>query len=79
MVVKDQLEKLDLHPLDIALGEVLVEEKALTKEQHADLSNALTEVGFELIDDRRSKLIEQIKTFVIDSIHYRDEQPQKNY
>jgi len=79
MVVKAELQKLDLHPVNISLGEVVLEEKELGKERRSKLSDALQAVGFELIDDRRSKLIEQIKTFIIDSIHYRDEQPKKNY
>ncbi|WP_243745554.1 helix-turn-helix domain-containing protein [Segetibacter sp. 3557_3] len=79
MVVRSELEKLNLHPVDIALGEVVIEEKELDKAQQHDLSVALRAVGFELIDDRRSLIIEQIKTFVIDTIHYKDEQPKKNF
>lgn len=79
MVVSSELEKLNLHPVNIALGEVVIEEKELKKEEQVKLSEALKAVGFELIDDRRSKLIEQIKTFVIDTVHYKDEQPKKNY
>jgi len=79
MVVKTELEKLNLHPITIGLGEVVLEEKELGKEQQSNLSNALHVVGFELIDDRKSKLIEQIKTFVIDTVHYQEKQPNKNY
>lgn len=79
MVVRTELEKLNLHPVNIALGEVVIEEKEMNKDQQSKLSDALKDVGFELIDDRRSKLIEQIKTFVIDTVHYKDEQPKKNY
>lgn len=79
MVVRTELEKLKLHPLNIALGEVVIEEKRLSKEQSKNVAAALKSVGFEWIDDRRSKLIDQIKTFVIDTVHYKDEQPKKNY
>lgn len=79
MVVSAELQKLNLHPLNIALGEVVVEEKELNKDQRNKLTTALKAMGFELIDDRRSKLIDQIKTFVIESVHYKDEQPKKNY
>ena len=79
MAVAVELEKLNLHPININLGEVILEEKALTKEQQGKLSGALHAVGFELIDDRKSKLIEQIKTFVIDTVHYKNEKPKKNY
>ena len=79
LAVAATLEKLHLKPLHISLGEVRLEEKELDKEQQEQLSEALQAQGFELIDDRRSQLIEQVKTFVIDSIHYRDEPPTKNY
>lgn len=79
MVVKAELEKLHLHPVNVSLGKVTIEEKSLTKDQVDKLSNALQEVGFELIDDKRSKQIEQIKTFIIDTIHYKDVQPKKNF
>lgn len=79
MVVSAELEKLNLHPVKIDLGEVVIEEKQLSKEQSHKLSEALNAVGFELIDDQRSKLIEQVKTFVIDTVHYKDEQPTQNY
>ena len=79
MVVSAELEKLNLHPVNIALGEVVIEEMKLSKEQLTSLADALKGVGFELIDDRRSKLIEQIKNFIIDIIHYMEEQPRKNY
>src|SRR5688500_6961957 len=79
MVVKTELEKLNLHPVNVGLGEVILEEKELSKDQQCKISDALKNVGFELIDDRRSKLIEQIKTFVIDTIHYKGEQSKKKY
>ena len=77
--VKTELEKLHLHPVTIALGEVTIEESALSSDQLNNLSDALLAAGFELLDDKRSKLIEQVKTFIINTVHYSEEQPQKNY
>lgn len=77
MFVKHELEKLQLHPLSINLGEVLIEEKQLNAEQLRQLSTSLNQAGFELIDDKRSKLIEQIKTFIIDIVHYNKETSDK--
>ncbi len=79
MVVKAELEKLNLHPVNVSLGEVTISETTISKDQLGQLSEALEGLGFELIDDRRSKLIEQIKTFIIDTIHYQEEPPTKNY
>lgn len=79
MAVKAELEKLHLHPVTVALGEVMIEENELSKEQLTTLSVALQVAGFELLDDKRSRLIEQVKTFIINTVHYSEEQPQKNY
>jgi AraC family transcriptional regulator len=70
MVVQSELEKSDLHPVNISLGEALIEEKEVSTEQLKKLSERLNAVGFELIDE---------KTFIIDTVHYNDEQPKTNY
>jgi AraC-like DNA-binding protein len=69
MVVKATLEKLDINPLHITLGEVTLKEK-INKEKLRKLEPVLKEYGFELIDDHQSRIIEQIKTYIINSIHY---------
>lgn len=79
MVVKSELEKLGLHPITIALGEVAIEEKSLGKRKADELTKVLNSVGFELIDDKKSRLIEEIKTFIIYSIHYNQKQPKKKF
>jgi AraC family transcriptional regulator len=70
MVVKAELEHSGLHPLNITLGEVELEEKKLSKEQLQNLQQSLQQVGFELIDDKKSKLIEQLKNSVVELVHY---------
>jgi AraC-like DNA-binding protein len=79
LAVESELKKLNLHPLKIELGEVLIQEDKLTNEQHVELSGNLKKLGFELLDDKRKKIIEQIKTLIIQSIHYNNKQPEKNY
>lgn len=59
-----------LQPLSISLGEVVLQEAQLTKEQLKQLEQALLPLGFELIDDRKGKLIEQVKNVVVDLVHY---------
>ena len=70
MVVRSELEKLGLHPVNISLGEVTLEEKKLSKEKSEKLQHSLRQVGFELIDDKKSKLIEQLKNIVVELVHY---------
>jgi AraC-like DNA-binding protein len=79
LAVENELKKLKLHPLKVELGEVVLKEDAITAEQQQQLSASLKQLGFELLDDKRKKIIEQIKTLIIQSIHYSKEQPAKNY
>ena len=78
MVVKGELEKSSLHPLDVQLGEAEVTEE-ISPEALSLLRQRLSELGFELIDDVRSRLIEKIKNIVIQLIHHSDEHIHMNY
>ncbi len=79
LAVENELKKINLHPLKIELGEIVLKEDAITNGQRQQLSANLKPLGFELLDDKRKKIIEQIKTLVIQSIHYNKEPPAKNY
>lgn len=78
MVVKEELQKLGLHYviLDLGMAEILEE---ITPEQRNQLKENLLKSGLELMDDKRSILIEQIKNVIIEMIHYSDELPEVNY
>ncbi len=69
MAVEHELENLGLKPLSVILGEAVVE-GAVDSKTTNDLALSLEKIGFELIDDKKSKLIEKIKTEVINYIHY---------
>ncbi len=73
MMVKTELEKVGLQPFAVDLGEVEVQE-APSPSQLKQLEKSLNELGFELIDDQKSRLIEQIKTLIIGQVHYTDAQ-----
>ena len=64
-----ELKKLGLKPLKVVLGEAVVEGQA-DKETIQQIDVNLQKIGFELIDDRKSQLIESIRTEVINYIHY---------
>lgn len=72
MVVKSELEKAGLTPLSIELGEVNIEGEPSPAEIHM-LDENLKHMGFEIIDDRKSRIIEQIKNTIISLIHHNDE------
>lgn len=78
MVVADELIKLGIHPVRTELGEVELAE-AITAGETALLQVALRRWGLELMDDRKSMLIEKIKNVVIESVHYAEEPLQNNF
>jgi len=51
----------------------------LNTQQHNELKIALQKWGLELMDDKKSVLIEKIKNVIIESIHYEDEQLKNNF
>lgn len=71
MVVEGILQQLGIETVSVTLGEAVLaaEPDKTTLEK---LKEALQAVGFELIDDRRSRLIEQIKNVVIELVHHSD-------
>jgi YesN/AraC family two-component response regulator len=75
--VRNELEKVSLSPVSIELGEVTLA-AAPTPEQYAQLNQALKTLGFEIIDDRKSRIIEQIRNTIIDLVHHADEEPAVN-
>ena len=75
MLVKAELEKLGLHYRVVDLGEVEIEED-ITAEQHDLLKTALLRSGLDLMDDKKSILIEKIKNVIVEMVHYEDEFPR---
>ena len=72
MVVKEELTKLGLHSVFVELGEAEVLEK-ISVEQHDQLKVALLKSGLELMDDKKSVLIQRIKNVIIELVHYSEE------
>lgn len=70
LAVKQSVEALNLHIETITLGEVQIKENSIEKSTFSTLVNNLNELGFELIDDKKSRLIEQIKNCIIQQIHH---------
>jgi len=78
MIVKDELLKLGLHTLKVELGEAYISEEIIAEKQ-AQLKAALLQWGLELMDDKKSMLIEKIKNVIVESIHYADERLLTNF
>jgi AraC-like DNA-binding protein len=78
MAVKEELRKLGLHFIVVELGEVEIMEN-ITTEQREQIKLALLSSGLELMDDKRSVLIEKIKNAVIEMIHHTDDIIKTNF
>lgn len=70
-VVKAVLSGQDIEIESIQLGEVKLK-RPVTEGQIPALEAALRAEGFELIDDKRSRIVSQIKSVLIELIHYGD-------
>jgi AraC-like DNA-binding protein len=77
-VVKEALESLGLHFVILELGIVEIMQD-LTEAQHTQLYEMLLKSGLELMDDKKSVLIEKIKNIIIEMVHYSDELPKVTY
>lgn len=77
MVVKTELEKFGLYVTAVDLGEAEVKEE-LDAKQKNNLNRVLNAFGFELIDDKKSRLIENIKNIIVELAHYTTGQPKTN-
>lgn len=78
MAVQDILEKLEISFSSIELGEVKVT-AAITSNQKGELAHQLKGVGFELIESEKSILIAQIKSVIVQQIHFSSNELKVNF
>jgi AraC-like DNA-binding protein len=78
MIVKSELQKLGLHFAKVELGEVEVLEE-VSQHKLEQLKTALMKSGLELMDDKKSILIEKIKNVIVELIHYTEDEPKVNF
>lgn len=78
MAVKEELKKLKLHYMVVDLGEVEIMEN-ISMEQRQQLKLALLDSGLELMDDKKSMLIEKIKNVIIEMVHHSTENIKINF
>lgn len=77
MVVRNEIEKLGFDVSGVILGEVWLNQE-LSNNQKEKVRAVLEPLGFELIDDRKSRIIEKIKNVIIDLVHHKDSLLQTN-
>lgn len=72
LVVKDELTKLGLKYMTVELGEAELLE-TISSAQREQIRTALLQSGLELMDDKKSVLIQKIKNVIIEMVHYSEE------
>lgn len=72
MVVRQELEKMNLTPVHIQLGEVELKED-LSDTQINHLRDQLAGKDFELLDDRKTMIVEKVKNIIVEVIYGADE------
>lgn len=77
--VSNELTTLGLHPLIVEMGVVRLEEDELDESKRSKLANRLNELGFELLDNSKTRLIEQIKNLIIEKVHRSDSLDEVNW
>ena len=77
-MVNEELAKLGITNVVVDLGTVELLND-ITDDQREQLREKLFMLGLELLDDKKSILIEKIKNVITELIHYTDELPKVNY
>lgn len=78
IIVKEILRELDLHFIVVDFGEVEIMEN-ISIEQRELLNYKLLECGLEIMDDKKSILIEKIKSIIINLILHTEENIKVNF
>ena len=68
LVLSQVLAEMDLHPVHISLGEVDFGEKKLSEQQIEAIHQRILPLGFEIIFDKKKRLIENIKNAIIELV-----------
>ncbi len=77
MVVQQEMDKLGIAYQSIQLGAINLD--AIPSEQVKEsIANSLVPLGFEMIDDKKSVLIEKIKNIIIDVVQNQDSAIKSN-
>jgi len=72
LAVKQAFQDLEIPIIAIELGKVAIE-KELSAQQKKRLSQNLLIKGFERLDDKQTQIINEVKSIIIQQIHYSNE------
>lgn len=77
IAVKLEFQQLKLPVVSMKLGEVELS-RELVGDERKQLSHNLKSLGFELLEDKSSQIIEQIKNRIIELVHYQRDKLKVN-
>jgi len=77
-VIRKEVEKLGLHCMRIGMGELEIREN-ISIRQLSHLRFRLLKSGIELLNDRKSILVEKVKILIIERIRYEDNPPKTKF
>ncbi len=72
MAVTSIFEQRAIKPLQVALGEVTLKEDFIHAPRLLEISKDLSKIGFELIDDKKTMIIEKIKNLITELVQEAD-------
>lgn len=78
LLVKEELENLGLRFVNVELGNVEISEN-ISPAQLQRFEIALLKLGLELINDKKSMLIEKIKNVIVELVHHSHEPLKTNF
>lgn len=77
LFVEERLKQLGFTPVVVELGKAIVSEQ-LSAEDLSKIKSSLESIGFELIDDRSTRIVEEIKTAIIKLVNQKDGNLKEN-
>lgn len=78
IIVKSVLDNMNIPYKSVELGEAeLIED--LPAEKYEKVKNDLLRYGLEVMEDKKSILIEKIKNIIVEMIHYSEDPPMLNF
>lgn len=69
LAIRNVLRDMDIEPIAVKLGEVDLGDRVLEKSQFAQFRENIEALGFELVSNRKSQLIENTKKTIIALVH----------
>ncbi|MEN9522894.1 MAG: hypothetical protein RL065_1271, partial [Bacteroidota bacterium] len=71
MMVQSELSKIEITPVSIELGKIFLSEK-LSELQFAAFANSIKKLGFEIINEKDLKVVEQVHITLLSLLEFQN-------